>query len=215
MADSFLERHAEEIGAQQPAPEPAARFKISLGAAAQRVHAAAQPMRRTAAEVEGLLEDEEAEETTTKRTLVPIKFDSAAEAAGLTEEERQQAVRQLASDIPTDKEGLWNWKVEWDHVEDSIIADQLRPFVEKKIMEYLGVQEQLLVEAVEEHLKKRGSAEELVNELEGVSFFFSVLKFLQLLTCPQPLDEDAENLVKKLWRMLIFYSESEKRGLSV
>jgi hypothetical protein len=30
----------------------------------------------------------------------------------------------------------------------------------------------------------------------------------------QALDEEAEVLVKKLWRMLIFFSESEKRGLS-
>jgi len=30
----------------------------------------------------------------------------------------------------------------------------------------------------------------------------------------QALDEEAEVLVKKLWRMIIFFSESEKRGLS-
>jgi hypothetical protein len=35
-----------------------------------------------------------------------------------------------------------------------------------------------------------------------------------MLTDWQPLDEEAEVLVKKLWRMLIFCSESEKRGLS-
>lgn len=29
----------------------------------------------------------------------------------------------------------------------------------------------------------------------------------------QALDEEAEVLVKKLWRMIIFFSESEKRGL--
>jgi hypothetical protein len=30
----------------------------------------------------------------------------------------------------------------------------------------------------------------------------------------QALDEEAEILVRKLWRMLIFFSESEKRGLA-
>ena len=29
----------------------------------------------------------------------------------------------------------------------------------------------------------------------------------------QALDDDAEDLVKKLWRMLIFLTECEKRGL--
>ena len=49
------------------------------------------------------------------------------------------------------------------------MSDQLKPFVEKKIVEYLGVQEQMLVDVVEEHIRKRASPQELVEELEGVS----------------------------------------------
>ena len=30
----------------------------------------------------------------------------------------------------------------------------------------------------------------------------------------QAMEDEAEALVKKLWRMIIFFSESEKRGLS-
>lgn len=30
----------------------------------------------------------------------------------------------------------------------------------------------------------------------------------------QALDDEAEPLVKKLWRMVIFFTESEKRGLA-
>jgi hypothetical protein len=183
MADSFLERQAEELGARQAATTttaaardrevPQARLKISLGAAAERRVAAqaAAATKRSVAEVEGLLEDEDDDGGAgAKRTLVPIKFDTAAEAAGLTEEERQIAVRQLAADIPTDRERLWAWKVQWDFVDDAILSEQIRPFVEKKMLEYLGVQEEILVRVVEEHIKKRGSPEELVGELEGVSF---------------------------------------------
>jgi hypothetical protein len=36
----------------------------------------------------------------------------------------------------------------------------------------------------------------------------------KLTDCLQALDEEAEVLVRKLWRMIIFFSESEKRGLS-
>jgi hypothetical protein len=174
-----LERQAEELGARAAARERAApqqqqRLKISLGAAAERRVAAQQAAqtKRSVAEVEGLLEDEEddAAAATVKRTLVPIKFDTAAEAAGLTDEERQIAVRQLAADIPTDRDRLWAWPVLWDYVDDAILAEQIRPFVEKKMLEYLGVQEEILVQVVEAHIKKRGSPEELVRELEGVSF---------------------------------------------
>ena len=176
MADSFLERQAEELGARAAAREreapQTARLKISLGAAAERRVAARQAARtkRSVAEVEGLLEDEDDDGGAgAKRTLVPIKFDTAAEAAGLTEEERQMAVRRLAADIPTDRERLWAWKVQWDFVDDAILAEQIRPFVEKKMLEYLGVQEEILVQVIEGHIKKRGAPEELVKELEGVS----------------------------------------------
>jgi PWI domain len=170
MADDFLNRQADEMESKVPAREPQ-RFKLSLGAAAQKAQTATQP-HRTAFEVEGLLEDEEEDDSKEKRTLIPIKFDSAAEAAGLTDEERAQAARQLAQDIPTDKDGLWRWQVKWDFVDEAVIAEQLKPFVEKKIMEYLGVQEQMLVDVVESHLRGRGGPQELVEQLEGVSLIF-------------------------------------------
>ena len=167
MADDFLDRQAEEMQIKGPDREPQ-RFKLSLGAAAQKAQTNTQP-RRTAFEVEGLLEDEEEEDSKEKRTLIPIQFDSAAEAAGLTDEERAQAARQLAQDIPTDKDGLWQWDVKWDFVDEAVISDQLKPFVEKKIVEYLGVQEQMLVDVVASQLRKRSGPQELVEQLEGVS----------------------------------------------
>lgn len=170
MADDFLARQAEELETRQQAPREPQRFKLSLGAAAQKAQATTS--RRNAAEVEGMLEDEEEPERKTRRPLIPIKFDTAAEAAGLSDEERAQAARQLAAEIPTDKEGLWNWEVKWEFVDETVISDQLKPFVEKKFMEYLGVQEQMLVEIVEEHVRKHGHPQELVEQLAEVSFFF-------------------------------------------
>ncbi|KAJ5172559.1 hypothetical protein N7492_005152 [Penicillium capsulatum] len=194
MADDFLARQAQELETRAEAPREPQRFKLSLGAAAQKAQAATT--RRTVAEVEGLLEDEEEPASTTRRPLIPIKFDTAAEAAGLSDEERAQAARQLAAEIPTDKEGLWKWEIKWEFVDDAVVSDQIKPFVEKKIVEYLGVQEQMLVDVVEDHLRQRGSPQELAEQLA------------------EALDEEAEVLVRKLWRMIIFFSESEKRGLS-
>lgn len=194
MADSFLNQQAQEMEQKQEAAAAPARFTLSLGAAAQKAQARSGPQRRTMAEVEGLLDDEEAEQTT-KRQLVPIKFEPMADTKTMSEEEIQQAVKSLAQEIPTTQEGLWAWDVKWDYLDDSIITEKLRPFIEKKVVEYLGVQEQLLVDVVEEHLRKHAKPSELTEELEG------------------PLEDDAIDLVKKLWRMVIFFTESEKRGL--
>ncbi|KAB5513089.1 hypothetical protein GE09DRAFT_1295325 [Coniochaeta sp. 2T2.1] len=197
MADSFLERQAREMDRRAPAAPAAApaapqKVTISFGAAAKASQRG--PTRRTVAEVEGLLDDEE-QDGTVKRQLVPIKFEPV-DTKTMSEEEIQKAVRALAQEIPTDQEGLWGWDVKWDYLEESIIREKLRPFVEKKVMEYLGVQEQLLVDLVEEHLRKHQNPAELVETLAQAA-----------------LDEDAEDLVKKLWRMVIFFTESEKRGL--
>ncbi|OHF00416.1 hypothetical protein CORC01_04166 [Colletotrichum orchidophilum] len=195
MADSFLDRQAQEMEQRQQAAASApAPFKLSLGAAAQRAQAQrVAPQRRTVAEVEGLLDDEE-QDSTTRRQLIPIQFEPTTAADKMTEEEISKAVRALAQEIPSEKDGLWNWSVQWDFLDDAIIRDKLRPFVEKKIVEYLGVQEEMLVEVVEEHLRKHGKPSELVEELAAA------------------LDDEAEDMVKKLWRMVIFFTESEKRG---
>lgn len=170
MADDFLARQAQELENRVPEPrEEPKPFKLSLGAAAQKAQAATT--RRTVAEVEGLLEDEEEPASTTRRPLIPIKFDTAAEAAGLSDEERAQAARQLAAEIPTDKDGLWKWDIKWEFVDQAVITDQIKPFVEKKIVEYLGVQEQMLVDLVEEHIRQHGKPQELAEQLAEVSLF--------------------------------------------
>ncbi|KAH6632155.1 HAUS augmin-like complex subunit 6 N-terminus-domain-containing protein [Chaetomium tenue] len=194
MADSFLERQAEEMERQPVAPAAPQRVTISFGAAAQKAAQRTAGARRTVAEVEGLLDDEEHDQTT-KRQLVPIKFEPITDTKAMTEEDIQNAVRALAHEIPVDRDGLWAWDVKWDYLEESAIREKLRPFVEKKVVEYLGVQEQFLVDVVEEHLRKHQKPAELVETLS------------------EALDEDAEDMVKKLWRMVIFFTESEKRGL--
>jgi hypothetical protein len=177
MADSFLDRQAEELESRASTGRAQQPFKLSLGAAAQKVQKEkAVAPRRTVAEVEGLLEDEEEAEKTTKRTLIPIEFDPATSSAHMTDEERDQAVHRLAQEIPVDKDGLWAWDVKWEFVDDVVIVEKLRPFVEKKIVEYLGVQEQLLVEVVEEHLRTRGKPQDLVEQLEGVRLLYPLIR---------------------------------------
>ncbi|CAK7205711.1 hypothetical protein SEUCBS139899_008490 [Sporothrix eucalyptigena] len=192
QADSFLEGLDEKPKKEE---EKSQKVTISFGAAAQRNQAQrGATTRRTVAEVEGLLDDGE-HDGATKRQLVPITFEPMAASARMSDEEINEAVRALVQEIPTTQEGLWAWPVQWQCMDDAVIRDKLRPFVEKKVVEYLGVQEQFLVEVVEDHLRKHGTPEALVEELQ------------------EALDEAAEDLVKKLWRMVIFFTESEKRGL--
>lgn len=186
LADDFLSRQEAEMAPREQVREEEesrdqrrgpAPFKLSLGMAAASKAAAQnalQANKRTVAEVEGLLEDEEEDSKSgARRTLIPIQYD-ASTTAGMTEEERAQAARQLAADIPNDKDGLWSWNVKWEFVDESVIDERLKPFVEKKIVEYLGVQEQMLVDVVVTALTTRGKPQDLVGELEGVSLIIAL-----------------------------------------
>jgi hypothetical protein len=168
LADSFMEQHAEELSR---APRQQAQpFKLSLGAATKKIEEAAAP-RRTVAEVENMLEDEEVlddESKPKKRTLIPINFDASVRA-NLTAEEIVEAQQQLAREIPSDKEGLWNWKVSWEHLPAKSIDQDIKKWAEKKILDIMGVQEDLLVDAIVEHLRAKGKPQDLVEDLEVVS----------------------------------------------
>lgn len=170
QADAFLDQQAEEILRTQEQREPA-HFKISLGAATKKLEQTAAP-RRTATDVENLLEDEEITDQpgSKKRTLIPINFDAAVRA-NLTQEEVEDAQRQLARDIPNDKEGLWKWPVSWEHLPERNIDKDIKDWAANKVLELMGLQEDMLVDAIVEHLKNRGGPQPLVENLEVVSPF--------------------------------------------
>jgi len=133
MADNFLARQAEELdslASKQTTTQP--RIKMSLGASARNKAVDVSKNRRTVADVEGLLEDEEEDATKTKRVLIPIQYDTST---AMDDETRGEMVKALAQEIPVDQEGLWKWPVKWEFVDESIIKEKLQPFVEKKIVE--------------------------------------------------------------------------------
>lgn len=206
MADDFMDQMSSELearGTTTADKTPAAAnagpgLKISLGSAAKKSKPAptAQPPRRAMAEVEGLLEDEEdAAAAGLKRG--PLKPLTDLSTAPSDPEERAAARQALASEIPTDMAELFAWPLKKEHLTVQVIEEQIRPFVEKKVVEFLGVQEDMLVEVVVEGLKEGKEAREVVGEVEGA---------LE--------EEEAENLIRKVWRVAVFVVEERARGLN-
>lgn len=209
-ADQFLAETAAELDQRQRrrgdsrAPEQPTRFKMSLGAALTQKTAASNntsapaPRRSALADAEDLLDDSSSDPNSTnkKRTLIPLS-NLPPIGASMTAEERDEARRTLASEIPTSTSELFAFPVPWDHVTEDVLEEHVRPFVEKKVVEYLGVQEDMLVEVVEAGLRARKRPQELVEELGGA---------LE--------SEEAVGLVRKVWRLVVFCGESERRGFN-
>ena len=208
QADAFLDKLGAQHGSTTP-DQPGnvgGAFKISLGNAAAKQKASAPapaaPVRRGLADVEGLLEDEDdaaaAGGSKKKQTLKPLTDLSTVPARGqdLTDEEKSDARRALASEIPTTTPELFAYPVQWRYLTPAVLEGQIRPFVEKKVLESLGVQEELLVDTVVQGLQQKRAAKDICGELE------------------MALEEEAEGLVRKVWRLVVFWSEAGARSLT-
>ena len=184
LADSFLEQQAFEINAKVN-PEASSGFAQPLRLRMTRESvktAPASPAKRTVEDVEGLLEEDDEEEsykpTAKKRMLIPLEYDGDEPVRNTASKEDQ--LRAVVASIPADTKGVWEYPVHWKALDNvlfnlrspahnqAIIESKLRPFTTKKIIEAFGVQEQEIIDFVIDHITNHGSAEALAKELEMV-----------------------------------------------
>lgn len=107
--------------------------------------------------------------------------------------DRMKSKMALADEIPNEKEPLFAWNVKWDLLDAKILQNKIKPLVVSNIIEYLGVQEEELIDFVMQHVKAHKPPVDLVSELE------------------MTLDEDAEVFTTQLWKTLIYETECKSR----
>lgn len=134
-----------------------------------------------------MMEDNNNNETTSDQQQVDVPI--------LSEEERNQKIKELISSIPSAEDQLWEWDIKWNVLNDELMNTKLQPFVTKKILELVGTEEDELVTFILDSVRKQMSPADLVKELE------------------MTLDEDALVFVMKLWRTIIFETERVARHL--
>eukprot|EP01084_Bolivina_argentea_P181200 312979_1 len=89
--------------------------------------------------------------------------------------------------IPNTQRELFNFDIDWKIVDKTeIIETVMRNWLNDRFREYLGQEEDVLVNFVVELLKKHNSGTKVVTQLRMV------------------LDKDTEQFVQKMWRRLIF-----------
>lgn len=104
-------------------------------------------------------------------------------------EDPKEILKKLVDQIPSSKEDLFAYPINWQSLDmHHVINAQLSNWIVKKIIEYLGEEEESLTKFILSKLLSHCQAHELMEELNMV------------------LEEDAENFVMKLWKMLIYYS---------
>ncbi|KAK3837928.1 MAG: hypothetical protein JOS17DRAFT_732213 [Linnemannia elongata] len=163
--------------------------------AAQEVEAAAAAVANAAAEASAAMEvDSAALATPSASQDKDVEMNDASGSGSIsttTDETERNAL-----DIPSDPQELWNWPVQWSVMEANdglILKEKIKPFATKIVIELLGVPEEDLTKYVMDHIRQRKPPQDLVSELRGA------------------LDNDADRLVARVWKLLIEETESAAR----
>ncbi|XP_062503056.1 RNA-binding protein 25-like isoform X2 [Corticium candelabrum] len=135
-----------------------------------------------------------------KRKLVPLEYtEEEQQSVGRSNipqaDKKKKSIKSLIEHIPTTRDELFGYKIEWSVVDESLVKNRIKPWVNKKIVEYIGEEEPTLVEFICDKVGKHTPAESVLSDVTMV------------------LDEEAELFVNKLWRLLIFETESKLLGL--
>ncbi|KAL2629777.1 hypothetical protein R1flu_014463 [Riccia fluitans] len=104
--------------------------------------------------------------------------------------------KQLIDTIPKTKEELFAYPVDWQVYDKHDLHERMRPWISKKITEFLGEEETTLVDFIVSNTCKHVTAASMLELLESI------------------LDDEAEMFVLKMWRMLIFEIRRVETGLA-
>jgi RNA-binding protein 25 len=139
-------------------------------------------------------DDDDARLTEAQQKRAKLELERKQNAANA--EERKRQVKKLVESIPTDRDELFAYAVDWEQLDESLMDKRIRPWINKKIIEYIGEEEQTLNDFICLKIQQRTKPEKLLEEVKVI------------------LDEEAELFVKKMWRLIVYETESKRCGLS-
>jgi len=138
-------------------------------------------------------EDDESSGPQLKRAKLTALSDAESK---MNSEERKKAVKKLVESIPTDRDELFAYNVDWEQLDENLMEKRIKPWINKKIIEYIGEEEATLNDFICSKIQQRTNPEKLLEEVKVI------------------LDDEAELFVKKMWRLIVYETESKRQGLS-
>uniref|UniRef100_S4RGE6 RNA binding motif protein 25 n=1 Tax=Petromyzon marinus TaxID=7757 RepID=S4RGE6_PETMA len=150
-------------------------------------------------------DDDDNEEAPKRRKLVPLDFSEEERASVSTDlpsnknvassEEKRKHIKSLIEKIPTAKPELFAYTLDWTMVDSTLMERRVKPWINKKIIEYIGEEEPTLVEFICTKILAHSAPQSILDDVSMV------------------LDDEAEVFVVKMWRLLIYETEAKKFGL--
>ncbi|WAR18411.1 RBM25-like protein [Mya arenaria] len=149
-------------------------------------------------------QDDDDSQDAKKRKLVPLDYGDSGEDSmtgfeggkkNASVEEKRAKIKTLIENIPTAKDELFDFQLDWKIVDQSLMDKRIKPWVNKKIIEYIGEEEPTLTDFICQKVMAQSQPQNILNDVAMV------------------LDEEAEVFVVKMWRLLVYETEAKKAGL--
>ncbi|VUZ55697.1 unnamed protein product [Hymenolepis diminuta] len=138
-----------------------------------------------------------ASEKTTASRSNSSNYPDLKAVANLSVAEKKAIIKQIIERIPTNMEELFTYPIDWRAVDADLVDERIKPWVDKKIVEYLGEPEATLSKFICEQLLEHKPPAKMLSDIALV------------------LEEEAEVFVAKMWRLLIYAIAEKNLGLSM
>ncbi|CAI9092898.1 OLC1v1028256C1 [Oldenlandia corymbosa var. corymbosa] len=123
--------------------------------------------------------------------------DSGVDKVKTNDNQKLLDAKQLIDMIPKTKDELFSYAINWATYDQNALDERMKPWISKKITEFLGEEEPSLVDYIMSSTREHVAAAEMLDRLQGI------------------LDDEAEMFVLKMWRMLIFEIKKVETGLAL
>jgi len=138
-------------------------------------------------------QEEEEESEKPKKKLKPLPISTSEKKDSKSADDKRKHIKSLIEKIPTDKGDLFAYSIDWDLVDNQLMEKRIRPWVHKKIAEYIGEPEPTLTDFICSKVLAGSEPKAILEDVQMV------------------LDEEAEVFVVKMWRLLIYEIENKKQ----
>ncbi|CAB3397454.1 unnamed protein product [Caenorhabditis bovis] len=141
-------------------------------------------------------DDPEEDEIYKRKKLKPFQITREERMQVMTAEEKKELTRGIIKKIPTSKDELFATPIEWDFIDAAAMEQRVKPWVAKKVQEFLGEEEKQLVDFICEKIEARTPPDQILKDIAMI------------------IDDDADMFVVKMWRLLVFEGQSRKLGIN-
>lgn len=85
-------------------------------------------------------------------------------------DEKRRHIKSIIDRIPTQKEDLFNYKLDRNEIDNNLMERKIRPWINKKIIEYIGEPEPTLVDFICSKVLAGSSPQSILDDVQMVIY---------------------------------------------